>query len=105
MLQAANPIRGSVPSVAAGSSQNSSLLLGESQQSIGGPPPLMEKLTPRERELVLKQGRRKVLNRGPDAVQPGRKTRRHLSDRERPNQGVLHVTAWPRDYAGLLARR
>ena len=43
---------------------SSSLLLSESQQSIGGPPPLMEKLTPRERDIVLKQGRRKVLNRG-----------------------------------------
>jgi CRP-like cAMP-binding protein len=60
LLQAANAIRGSVPSPAAGASPNSSLLLSESQQSIGGPPPLMEKLTPREREVVLKQGRRKV---------------------------------------------
>lgn len=46
------------------STASSSLLLTESQQAIGGPPPLMEKLSARERELVLKQGRRKVLNRG-----------------------------------------
>jgi CRP-like cAMP-binding protein len=31
---------------------------------IGGPPPLFQGLTPRERELVLAQGRRRVLNRG-----------------------------------------
>lgn len=62
MLQVTSGVRGSVPS--AGSAASSSLLLTESQQWIGGPPPLMEKLTPGERELVLRQGRRKVLNRG-----------------------------------------
>ncbi|HVX77719.1 MAG TPA: Crp/Fnr family transcriptional regulator [Bradyrhizobium sp.] len=65
MLQVASGARGSTPSAGtAGSAASSSLLLTESQQWIGGPPPLMEKLTSRERELVLKQGRRKVLNRG-----------------------------------------
>src|SRR6201998_2320212 len=64
LLEGANAIRGSAPMTAAGANPNSSLLLSESQQSIGGPPPLMEKLTPRESDLVLKQGRRKVLNRG-----------------------------------------
>lgn len=65
MLQVASGTRGNAPSAgSAGSASSSSLLLTESQQWIGGPPPLMEKLTSRERELVLKQGRRKVLNRG-----------------------------------------
>jgi CRP-like cAMP-binding protein len=65
MLQVASGARGSAPSAGStGLAASSSLLLTESQQWIGGPPPLMEKLTPRERELVLKQGRRKVLNRG-----------------------------------------
>src|SRR5215510_10210219 len=63
LLQAVNPGRGSVPS-APKPAASSSLLLTENQQSIGGPPALMDKLTLRERELVLKQGRRKVLNRG-----------------------------------------
>ncbi|WP_031337768.1 Crp/Fnr family transcriptional regulator [Rhodopseudomonas sp. B29] len=40
-----------------------SLLLTESQQP-AGPPSLIERLTLREREQVLAQGRRRVLNRG-----------------------------------------
>src|SRR5258708_8956545 len=65
LLQATNTVGGSPPSAAASKTKsNSSLLLTENQQSIGGPPSLMEKLTLRERETGLKQGRRKVLNRG-----------------------------------------
>src|ERR1700741_2798001 len=65
LLQATNPVGGSPPSAAATRAKSgSSLLLTENQQSIGGPPSLMEKLTLRERETVLKQGHRKVLNRG-----------------------------------------
>jgi CRP-like cAMP-binding protein len=68
MLEAANAVRGTTPLASTGSATKStggpSLLLTENQQSLGGPPPLMDKLTQRERELVLKQGRRKVLNRG-----------------------------------------
>jgi CRP/FNR family cyclic AMP-dependent transcriptional regulator len=40
------------------------LLLIESQALVGGPSPLLAWLTPREREQVLGQGRRRVLNRG-----------------------------------------
>jgi CRP/FNR family cyclic AMP-dependent transcriptional regulator len=40
------------------------LLLSESAALLGGPPPLFEALSPRERELVLSHGRRRVLNRG-----------------------------------------
>src|SRR5882757_2607106 len=66
LLRAANVVRGNATSKAPSSkpAPGSSLLLTENQQSIGGPPSLMEKLTLQERELVLKQGRRKVLNRG-----------------------------------------
>src|SRR6201986_2091376 len=66
LQQAASAARdGATPTVAMNqSAAGTSLLLSESQQSIGGPPPLMEKLTPSEREIVLKQGRRRVLNRG-----------------------------------------
>jgi len=60
-------------SVAARAGGNSSLLLTENQQWIGGPPPLMDKLVPRERELVLKRGRRKVLNRGQTLFSQGSK--------------------------------
>src|SRR3954462_4758524 len=63
MLQATNVVRGAVPATVRPAG-GSSLLLTENQQWIGGPPPLMDKLTLRQRELVLKQGRRKVLNRG-----------------------------------------
>src|SRR6201987_3598670 len=75
LLQAANAKRGNAPAttVASRSTPGSSLLLTESQQAIGGPPPLMEKLSPRERELVLKQGRRKVLNRGQTLFSQGAK--------------------------------
>jgi CRP/FNR family cyclic AMP-dependent transcriptional regulator len=69
LLQTANVVRGNTPS--SGAARSSSLVLSENQQSIGGPPPLTEKLTPRERELVLKQGRRKVLNRGQTLFNPG----------------------------------
>jgi CRP/FNR family transcriptional regulator, cyclic AMP receptor protein len=67
LLQAANAVRGNIPKAQSSSVRSggaSSLLLTENQQAIGGPPPLMDKLTSRERELVLKQGRRNVLNRG-----------------------------------------
>jgi CRP/FNR family cyclic AMP-dependent transcriptional regulator len=40
------------------------LLLVESHTLAGGPPPLLQSLTPRERELVLGHGRRRVLYRG-----------------------------------------
>jgi CRP/FNR family transcriptional regulator, cyclic AMP receptor protein len=40
------------------------LLLSESAALLGGPPPLFEALSPREREVVLSHGRRRVLNRG-----------------------------------------
>jgi CRP/FNR family cyclic AMP-dependent transcriptional regulator len=75
LLQAANAVRGSAPTAAAsaGKSPTSSLLLTESHQSIGGPPPLMGKLTAPEREIVLKQGRRKVLNRGQTLFSQGAK--------------------------------
>ena len=64
LLQVANAERGNSPVAAPKSTAGSSLLLTESHQAIGGPPLLMDKLSSRERELVLKQGRRKVLNRG-----------------------------------------
>jgi CRP-like cAMP-binding protein len=74
LLQATNTVGGSPPSAAAARTKsNSSLLLTENQQSIGGPPSLMEKLTLRERETVLKQGRRKVLNRGQTLFSQGAK--------------------------------
>lgn len=50
-----------------------SLLLTESESAIGGPPVLMDRLTPREREIVLKQGRRRVLNRGQTVFNQGAK--------------------------------
>jgi CRP/FNR family cyclic AMP-dependent transcriptional regulator len=40
------------------------LLLVQSHALVGGPPTLLAALTPRERELVLSHGRRRVLNRG-----------------------------------------
>src|ERR1700733_7747939 len=74
LLQATNMAGGSAPPAAASKAKaGSSLLLTENQQSIGGPPSLMEKLTPREREIVLKQGRRKVLNRGQTLFNQGAK--------------------------------
>ena len=41
-----------------------SLLLSESARAIGGPPSLFETLAPRERDVVLQRGRRRVLYRG-----------------------------------------
>ena len=45
-------------------SDTQALLLVESQALVGGPPPLLQWLTPRERDQVLSHGRRRVLNRG-----------------------------------------
>lgn len=72
LLQAGNVVRGSPP-LAAATKSNSSLLLTENQQLMGGPPSLMEMLTIREREIVLKQGRRKVLSRGQTIFSQGAK--------------------------------
>ena len=72
LLQAGNGVRGSSPAAAA-PKPTSSLLLTENQQLISGPPPLMDKLTIREREIVLKQGRRKVLSRGQTIFSQGAK--------------------------------
>jgi CRP/FNR family transcriptional regulator, cyclic AMP receptor protein len=71
LLQAGNAVRGSSPAAAA--KPTSSLLLTENQQLISGPPPLMDKLTIREREIVLKLGRRKVLSRGQTIFSQGAK--------------------------------
>src|SRR5689334_10841746 len=49
MLQGASVVRGHPPSTAATAGTTPSLLLTESQQAIGGPPPLMDKLTEQER--------------------------------------------------------
>src|SRR5260370_12308739 len=74
LLQATNTVGGSPPSAAATRAKSSSsLLLTENQQSIGGPHYLMENVTLRERETVLKQGRRKVLNRGQTLFSQGAK--------------------------------
>ena len=74
LLRAGNVVRGSSPSAAAAATKStSSLLLTENQQLMGGPPSLMEKLTIREREIVLKQGRRKVLSRGQTIFSQGAK--------------------------------
>ena len=50
-----------------------SLLLTESPRALGGPPSLFEALSPRERDAVLKHGRRKVLNRGQTLFNQGAK--------------------------------
>ncbi|MDE5452881.1 cyclic nucleotide-binding domain-containing protein [Bradyrhizobium sp. CSA112] len=76
LLQAGNVASGRSPSAAAAAAatkSTSSLLLSENQQLMGGPPSLMEKLTIREREIVLKQGRRKVLSRGQTIFSQGAK--------------------------------
>jgi CRP/FNR family cyclic AMP-dependent transcriptional regulator len=74
LLQAGNGVRGSSASAAATATKPaSSLLLTENQQLIAGPPSLMDKLTIRERESVLKQGRRKVLSRGQTIFSQGAK--------------------------------
>src|ERR1700737_2787358 len=50
-----------------------SLLLTESARSLGGPPSLFDALSPRDRETVLKHGRRKVLYRGQTLFNQGAK--------------------------------
>jgi CRP/FNR family cyclic AMP-dependent transcriptional regulator len=50
-----------------------SLLLTESERAIGGQPSLLEQLSPAEREIVLKRGRRKVFYRGKTLFSQGAK--------------------------------
>lgn len=56
-----------------GSAGNSSLLLTENSRTLGGAPSLFENLTLHEREIILKQGRRKVLYRGQTLFSQGAK--------------------------------
>jgi CRP/FNR family transcriptional regulator, cyclic AMP receptor protein len=53
------------------SDRTRALLLTESPALLGGPPPLFRHLSPQERELVLSQGRRRVLNRGQTVFSQG----------------------------------
>jgi CRP/FNR family cyclic AMP-dependent transcriptional regulator len=50
-----------------------SLLLTESARSLGGPPSLFDALSQSERDIVLKQGRRKVFYRGQTLFNQGTK--------------------------------
>jgi CRP-like cAMP-binding protein len=52
---------------------NHSLLLNESERTIGGPPALFDKLSRAERETVLKHGRRRVFYRGQSLFSQGMK--------------------------------
>lgn len=58
---------------AAAATSGQSLLLTESARSLGGAPSLFETLSPRDRETVLRRGRRKVLNRGQTLFNQGTK--------------------------------
>ncbi len=58
---------------AAPTTSGQSLLLTESARSLGGAPSLFETLSPRDRETVLRRGRRKVLNRGQTLFNQGTK--------------------------------
>jgi CRP-like cAMP-binding protein len=62
----ATAVRGSsLPAPATGRhGEARSLLLTESARAIGGPPSLFDAMTSRDRETVMKRGRRRVLNRG-----------------------------------------
>ena len=67
LLNAANSERDSSASSGPSPTRTASrqaLLLTESGSLLSGPPPLLQGLAPRERELVLSHGRRRVLNRG-----------------------------------------
>ena len=82
------------------------LLLVESHALVGGPPPLLQSLTPRERELVLSHGRRRVLNRGQTVFNQGDPARRDLSWSRAGRIRVFYTRPiGTRDHAGLLASR
>jgi len=68
---ASSPHDGRVSSVGGKAKPTSSLLLTESQQSLGGPPSLIDRLSTREQEVLLKQGRRKVFYRGQTVFNQG----------------------------------
>jgi CRP/FNR family transcriptional regulator, cyclic AMP receptor protein len=51
--------------------RNKALLLTESATLLGGPAPLLQKLSPQERELVVSRGRQRVLNRGQTVFNQG----------------------------------
>jgi CRP/FNR family cyclic AMP-dependent transcriptional regulator len=75
LLQASKAVHGNTAAVSGTSKarSNPSLLLTENQQSIGGPPSLMDALSIRDRDVLLSKGRRKVLNRGQTLFSQGTK--------------------------------
>lgn len=64
ILAANSQVTGRDSPARAAKASNQSLLLSENTRGIGGAPPLLETLSAREREIVFKHGRRKVLYRG-----------------------------------------
>jgi CRP/FNR family transcriptional regulator, cyclic AMP receptor protein len=62
------------------SSLSRPLLLSESGTLTGGPPPLLQGLSARERELVLRHGRPRVLNRG-----------QTLFNQDTPHEGIYLI--------------
>ncbi len=70
---ASGPGTSGPPAWAPPTASGQSLLLTESTRSLGGAPSLFEALSPRERETVLRRGRRRVLNRGQTLFNQGAK--------------------------------
>jgi CRP/FNR family transcriptional regulator, cyclic AMP receptor protein len=60
----ARPVEPIAPNVWTTASRSRSLLLVESQNVVGGPPPLFQMLSAREQALVLSYGQRRVVYRG-----------------------------------------
>jgi CRP/FNR family transcriptional regulator, cyclic AMP receptor protein len=60
----ARPVEPVAPNVWTSASRARSLLLVESQNVVGGPPPLFQTLSAREQALVLSYGQRRVVYRG-----------------------------------------
>jgi CRP-like cAMP-binding protein len=54
----------SSPPVAKATSSTHTLLLSENPTLLGGPPPLLQNLSERERDIVLSHGQKRVLSRG-----------------------------------------
>ncbi|HZP75493.1 MAG TPA: Crp/Fnr family transcriptional regulator [Pseudolabrys sp.] len=61
-------------------SRSQPLLLSESGTLAGGPPALLQGLSPRERDLVLGHGRRRVINRG-----------QTLFNQDTPHEGIYLI--------------
>ena len=99
------PQPASAPGKAGAPAQFGALLMTDGGAQRSGPPYSVQRTDGNRNRACAGLGKAQGALPRRAAVQPGQSARRHLPDRERAHQGVLHRAVGPRDHAGLLALR